>query len=82
MKKYSVSKHFAGRENDWSCYEDDDLVLKNVSYGEMVNFQYKALEEAIEYGYIEKAEAFDLIDDRVSFNEFFDSICDTDEDEE
>lgn len=81
MKKYSVSKHFASRENDWSCYENDDLVLKNVSYGEMVNFQYKALEEAIEYGYIEKAEAFDLIGDRVSFNEFFDSICNNDEGE-
>ena len=48
----------------------------------MVNFQYKALEEAIEYGYIEKAEAFDLIGDSVAFNELFESICNFDEDED
>lgn len=30
----------------------------------------------------EKAEAFDLIGDRVSFNEFFESICRSDEDED
>lgn len=74
MKKYWVNKHFRGYDNDWSCYEGDDCVLDNVSFGEMVNFQRKALEEAIEYGLIEKAEAFDMLGDRVVFNDFFDSL--------
>ena len=50
------------------------IVYYNVSFGEMVNFQRKALEEAIEYGLIEKAEAFDMLGDRVVFNDFFDSL--------
>lgn len=74
MKKYHVDIDYTRNDNKWSCYENDDLVLKNVSYGEMVNFQRKALEELVDEGFLEKSKAFDILGDRIVFNEIFDSL--------
>ena len=76
MNKYYVSRNFEKIDNEWSCYKNDDLVLENVSYSDMVEFQRGALDELVEYGLIESNVAYDILGDRVYFNQLFEDLTD------
>lgn len=74
MNKYYVSRNFESIDNEWSCYKNDDLILENVSYADMMEFQRGALDELIEYGLIEEDVAYDILGDRVAFNQLFEDL--------
>lgn len=78
MNKYYVSRNFERIDNEWSCYKNDDLILENVSYADMVDFQRGALEELIENGVLEENSAFDILGDRVYFNQLFEDLFNED----
>lgn len=78
MNKYYVSRNFENIDNEWSCYKNDDLILENVSYVDMMEFQRGALDELIEYGFIEENVAYDILGDRVSFNQLFEDLTSED----
>ena len=74
MNKYYVSRNFERIDNECSCYKNDDLILENFSYSHMLEFERDALEELIENGILEEDSAFDILGDRVYFNQLFEDL--------
>ena len=78
MNKYYVSRNFENIDNEWSCYKNDDLILENVSYADMMEFQRGALDELIENGFIDEDVSYDTLGDRVYFNQLFEDLTSED----
>lgn len=76
MNYWQVIKNYEkNNEQSWSIYKNDDCYVKDGSFEEICYYMRVALEELVNEGLLEKERAFDIIGDRVVFNDLFDNLC-------